>query len=255
VYLMALVACGDEVAKEPARQSSVGDDPRSLCPGCPGQVSLPMEVLGPDSGPDPCTLVERRSDIDRARAIELGFDVDTFEQRVTRQFRAPFRWSHYDYQGRTPARGYEIETWIEGEVTSGSYRLVELDPTLCVGNDCDFDGNEWRCSDRLELGIEVGLRTLDGAIEMHASGTALSARRGFAYGDSPDGTVFASLSDATGSLDLLPDPKLAILSADVVTYLRFEPDQTEGVLRPGITLTGGSTYYTHIIDGYWPDLR
>lgn len=251
LVLLAALACGDELPTDPARASSDGE-PQSICPGCPTGVSFPV-LFGADAGPDPCKLAEQRSDIDRARAVELGFDVDLLEQRVTREIRAPLRWSNDDNSGRTTASGYELETTIEGDVTVGSYHHVALDPALCAGQDCDLDGSPTRCSDRVELDIEVDLYTLDGAIQTHASGSALSARSGFAYGEYPGGIVFASLSEANGSLDLLPDPTLPIVTADVVSYLRFKVDQTEGDLRPSITQAYGPAYYTHNINGHWPD--
>jgi hypothetical protein len=119
-----------------------------------------------------------------------------------------------------------------------------------------IDGQELECPDRLELGIEAELRTLDGAVEARALGYAFQGRPGFRF-ESPAGTVFANLRDVKGSLRLsLPeadDIERAVLGTD----LFYRPDRIEGDMHTYILLRQGpvtAALYSPL-QGHWPDVE
>lgn len=265
--LLGSAACGERTQQlEPAPQGSEvmaapvepvapesAEVRRSLCPGCPGRNGGESSDFGT---PHTCILAERTAPIDRARAAELQFDVEDLERRVARSFQAPLRWTPGNSR-LPPPRGYEPDTWVEGDVTMTGYNEVSLDPALCNGNDCTLNGERWQCSDRLVLDVRVNLRTLDGAVAAQLSGYVLVGRPGFSFSETPAGTMFASLSDATGSLELFADQLPTLRSALLLTDLRFGVDDLEGTVR--VLLLQGApdvTFRTYEpISGHWPEPR
>jgi hypothetical protein len=229
---------------------------RSLCANCPAQ---PGGASSDDGTAHPCLAFEERSPIDRVRAAELGFDVDAVERLVAREFEAPLRWTPGEDGSPTPPRGYEVETRIAGDASIDSYTHVSLNPAECDGPNCTREGlGDWVCSDRLDLGVEANLRSLDGAIEAQARGTVFVGREGFPFSEYPAGTVFASLREASGTLQLFPNEHFTIASAALLTDLFFKVDQIEGDIRTEILQTDPTTgrlrgYYD--LSGHWPDPR
>ena len=109
-------------------------------------------------------------------------------------------------------------------------------------------------SDRLELGIDAELRTLDGAIEATASGYVLQGRPGFSF-ESPAGSVFADLREVRGTLQLPLPAGTAIARAVLSTDLFFKADRIEGDIHTYILVSDGSVSSTlyYPLGGHWPD--
>jgi hypothetical protein len=234
---------------------ATGPAPRSVCSQCPPETGGESSDFG--GSPDPCTLFEQRAAIDSTQAAELGFDITRLARLVERDIDAPLRWTPMESWGG-PAAGYEPETWIEGKPKILGYTHVGLDPRHCSGTTCVTEaGDELTCSDRLELDIEVELRTLDGAVSALASGYVLQGREGFPFGDSPAGSQRANLRDVSGTLEVFPDENLVILQALLMIDLYFKADRIEGDLRPSILLSQrpGSVAEYIPLSGHWPDAR
>lgn len=234
---------------------TAGFSRRSLCPECP---LVPAGGESSDFGgtPHPCALVEQSTLIDADAAARLGFDVPTLVQLVERDFDEALRWTPEDTGRGTPPAGYEEQTRVQGRAQIISYSYVSLEPKSCDGTNCWIDGQEWECADRLELGIEAELRTLDGAVEARAIGYAFQGRPGFPF-ESPAGTVFANLRDVRGSLQLSLPQGEDIQRAVLITDLFYKPERIEGDIHAYVLQsTGPSTatlYYP--IGGHWPDVE
>jgi hypothetical protein len=235
-----------------------GCETSGLCPTCPPLTGGESHDFG--GTPSACALVEETSLIDAARASELGFDVPLVTERVQREVDAPLYWT--TGSGALRASGFDRQTRVQATVTVTSYSYVAIDPEACDGFDCPVIrvGNEvvaedLVCPDRLRLGIEVALRTLDGAIETTAVGYALWSRPGFSFGQDgealagspPAGSAFASPRDVRGSFRVSPESSLH--DAVLITSLYFKPDSTEGE----ISLSDGTGEGTLGMYAMWPN--
>lgn len=204
-------------------------------------------------------LFEQRVVVERANAIDMGFDVTKLEQLIEREIDAPMRWTAATTSVGGSASGYQSETWIQGKLKlSGWYEHVELDPERCAANTCsDAATGEVTCSDRLELGIEGEFRTRDGAVSALLSGYVLQGRAGFPFGDVAAGSLRADLHDVNGVLEIAPPSDMTLVEALLMTDVYFEANQTEGSLRPYMLLTetAGSAAEYVPLSGYWPDMR
>ncbi len=211
----------------------------SVCSECPGIAGGDSSDFGGGS-PDTCVVFERPQSITAARAAELGFDMERLVSLIERDVDAPLRWSVSDARGGAPT-GYEQETRIEARPRLGDWvTYFSLDPERCTSTRCyDDDVGEWTCSDRLELGVEVELRTLDGAVSATVSGYVLQGREGFPFGDRAAGSQQANLRDVRGSLQLFPPASAPIQRAVLSIDLWFEPAQTEGDLHLFLWLADG----------------
>lgn len=225
----------------------------SLCPTCPALTGGESHDFG--GSRSACSLVEDTSLIDAARATELGFDVPLVTQRVERAVDAPLYWTAGS--GALRASGFDRETRVQASVAITSHSYVAIDPEICDGFTCLIEGfeEELECPDRLELGIEVALRTLDGAIETTAVGYALWGRPSYSFGEdgealaggSPAGSVFASPRDVRGTLRVSSEARLR--NAVLITSLYFEPESTEGE----ISLGDGTFEGTLGLFAMWPN--
>jgi hypothetical protein len=202
-------------------------------------------------------LFEQRFPITDRQASELGFDMGKLTARIEREIDAPLRWTESTTNRGAAPTGYEKQTRIVGRARRGDWLThVALDPERCAGTTCrDDQVGEWTCSDRLELGVEVELRTLDGAVSATASGYVLQGRAGFSF-ESPAGSQRADLRDVTGSLRLFPPKSPPIRLALLMIDLFFEADQIEGDLRAYFQLSARPEFGEDYIplSGHWPDL-
>ena len=231
-----------------------GPEATSVCAECPVQAGGESSDYG--GTPHPCTAFELRTELDRARAVELGFDVDELERRIERPIDASLRWTPADPRGGGAASGYRAETWILGSVQlSGGFTQVRPDPARCDGGACsDPELGDWTCFDRLELSVEAELRTLDGAVDAVVSGSVLQGRPGDSFGDTPAGSLRENLRDVHGSLRVFPDQNFTIAGALLMVDLYFKAEHTEGDMRPVLVLRRspetGVDY--HPLRGHWP---
>ena len=88
------------------------------------------------------------------------------------------------------------------------------------------------CSDRLEVGIDAELRTLDEAVSALVTGYGLYGRAGFPFSEVPAGSVFANLRDVSGALRLFPFEDYAIERGLLMVDLFFGADRTTGNMSP-----------------------
>jgi hypothetical protein len=248
---VVLALCGACGASGEAKEST-----RSVCSDCPGLAGGESSDFGGGT-PHPCLAFEQRVPISDARAIELGFDMARLTALIERDFDAPLRWMASEPNRGGPAAGYEARTRIEGRARRGDWlTYVGLDPSRCQDTVCnDDDVGEWTCADSLELGVEVELRTVDGAVSATASGYVLQGRPGFPF-ERPAGSQRADLRDVTGSLRLFPPASPPIRYALLMIDLLFEADQIEGDLRPYFYLSAreGSGEDNIPLAGHWPDV-
>ena len=228
---------------------------RSVCSDCPAVAGGESSDFG--GSPHPCTLFEGHVPITEARAVELGFDMASITSLIEREIDAPLRWTESAPNRGGAPKGYEQQTRIEGRARRGDWlTYVGLDPERCAGTTCRGDDvGQWTCSDRLELGIEVELRTLDGAVSATASGYVLQGREGFSF-ETPAGSQRANLRDVSGSLKLFPPERPAIVLGLLMIDLFFKPDLIEGDLRPYYQLSArpGTAEDYIPLSGHWPDV-
>jgi len=112
-----------------------------------------------------------------AEAVELGYDAPEIRRRMAREIDAPLAWRDRRPGGEA-AQGYDVNTRIEAEVSSGGFVSVAPDPKYCDGTSCRLEDREEpleqsECSSYLEAPIVVTFRTLDGAVSGTAQGKAL----------------------------------------------------------------------------------
>lgn len=241
---------------DPPAGSEGPPEPRSVCGDCPGLAGGESSDFGGGSA-HACTAFEQPQSITATRAAELGFDMERLVSLIERDIDAPLRWSANDALGGPPT-GYEQETRIEAKPRLGDWiTYFSLDPERCTGTSCsDDDYGDWTCSDRLELGIDVELRTLDGAVNAQASGYVLQGREGFPFGDRAAGSQQANLRDVRGSLQLSPPAGSALERAVLSIDLFFEPEQTEGDLHLYLWFREDAVRRSlyEPLHGHWPDV-
>jgi hypothetical protein len=231
--------------------------PRSVCSECPAVAGGESSDFG--GSVDICVQFEEHVPISDARAVELGFDMARLTSLIERDIDAPLRWTE-DVRNRGGApKGYEPQTRVEGRARRGDWLMyVALDPERCVGPICRDDElmGEWTCADRLELGVEVELRTLDGAVSTTASGYVLHGREASPFAR-PAGSARANLRDVRGSLELFPPASPPLVSALLMIDLFFEPEQIEGDMRPYYRLSArpGTAEDYEPLSAHWPDVR
>jgi hypothetical protein len=137
-----------------------------------------------------------------------GLDVAEFVRRLARPIDLPMRWTPVDEgfeEGRInklPTRGYAEYTHVEAVISiTSALRYQRLDQLRCVNESCP-------CGHVLAADVSVDLRTLDGAVQATAQGTAfqqLVPKSAF----SPDPyfvyiNARADLRDVTGTLRFAP---------------------------------------------------
>ncbi|MEO8179072.1 MAG: hypothetical protein ABI895_09585 [Deltaproteobacteria bacterium] len=258
VLACALVAgaCGERSSREADAADALAgaNEPvvRSVCPSCPA-AQLGGESSDFGGSRDVCVFIEQKTPIDATRATQLGFDVPTLQRRVQREFNETLLWTPRELRGGGPATGYELETRIRGTVTIRSYAYVGLDPEACIGTRCQINTDEHECFDRLELGLDAQFRTLDGALEASATGYGLQGRSGNSF-ESPAGSLFTSLRDVHGTLQLFPDKGKSIRRAVLIANMYFKEERTEGELSAYLELANDSVSVTTYIPlfGQWP---
>ena len=240
------VACNEST-------DTVKDPSRRVCPDCPAVAGGESSDFG--GTPHPCVQFESKSPIDAAQARALGFDVSQLEQLVQREVDAPLRWRpDPSPSGARPPAGYEADTRIQLRASIAGYTHVKLDPSSCVETTCRpaDTSDELSCSDRLELAVEAELHTGDGAVSASLAGYVLLGRPGFAFAEVPAGTLFASLRDVTGTLELFaPDDGFPIQRGLLLADVYFGAARTSGAVRASMMLRTGQ----HItLTGYWGEL-
>jgi hypothetical protein len=217
--------------------------------GCSDSKSDTDPALGGESSdfggtPSPCVMFERMALIDPDAATALEFDVPTLVSRVERDFDEPLRWMPGGPTYSALSAPIPPPTRVQGRARILSYFHVSLDPESCDGTSCSFGGEPLECSDRLELRIEVELRTLDGIVDATALGYTFQGRAGFSF-ELPAGTVFRGLPDIdrTRPLSWLEFTRLG--NSDESADLFFNDERIEGDIRTRLTTP---------LWGHWPDL-
>jgi hypothetical protein len=217
--------------------------------GCSDSDSDTGPVLGGESSdfggsPSPCLMFERMTLIDADAATALGFDVPTLVSRVERDFDEPLRWMPGGATYSALSAPSPLPTRIQGRARILSYFHVNLDPESCDGTSCSFGGEPLECSDRLELRIEVELRTLDGIVDATAVGYTFQGRAGFSF-ELPAGTVFGGLPDIDRARPLSWLEFTRLGNANESADLFFNDERIEGDIR---------TRAPAPLWGHWPDL-
>lgn len=254
VLLLCSACAGAGAEGTPPPPSADNAQAQSVCAECPVEAGGESSDFG--GTPHPCIHFEQPTEIERDRAIELGFDLDRLEPRIERPIDASLRWKPSEPRGGGPAAGYQPETWIEGTTRlSGRITYVALDPARCDGTACaDPEYGELTCSDRLDLGIEGEFRTLDGAVSAYLAGYLLYGRSGSDWYETPASSLRANLRDVHGTLRVFPDPNLTITEALLRMDLFFTNDRTDGDLRPSLILRDSPTTAVSYLplSGHWP---
>jgi hypothetical protein len=137
-----------------------------------------------------------------------GLDVAEFERRLAQPIDLPMRWTPVDEgleEGRRrklPTRGYDEHTRVEAMISITSpLRYQRLDQMRCVNESCP-------CGHLVTADVSVEVRTLDGAVQATAHGTAIQwlAPKSIFVRD-PYFVYFnarADLRDVTGTLRFSP---------------------------------------------------
>ncbi len=252
LFVSGCTASNDDRDAPPA--GGDGAEATSVCAECPVQAGGESSDYG--GTPHPCMTFEVRTEVDRERAVELGFDVDQLERRIERPIDAALQWMPADPRGGSAAAGYLTETRISASVRpSDRFTHVGPDPARCDGSACsDPELGEWTCAERLELGVEAELRTLDGAVNAVVSGSVLQGKPGGSFADTPAGSLHSNLRDVYGSLRVFPDPNFTIVEARLMVDLYFMADHTAGDVNPAIVLRSSPASAVHYrpLRGHWP---
>jgi hypothetical protein len=175
--------------------------------------------------------------------------LDVAKQRIERGVDAPLVWQPMVTDTGQPAAGYTTATRVQITAHAASYASVRLDPEVCDGMTCTpRDGSvaeeQSPCSDYVTVGVDLQVKTFDGAVDAAASGTVFlfhGAFETFPDNDSaqPVGQARADLRDVAGSLQLLPalpTPYVGRLE------IQFEllANATHGWLWPIVTTVDGA---------------
>jgi hypothetical protein len=138
------------------------------------------------------------------------------------------------------AAGYEAQTRVQGNARITSYTHIGLDPNACDGMTCRVASTEEEmiCSDRLEVGVDAELRTLDGAVTAEVKGYGLYGRAGFPFFEVPAGSMFANLRDVSGTLQLFPLQGYPVEHGRLLVDLFFGAERTRGSMTPYLRLGG-----------------
>lgn len=223
------------------------DTSSSECPSCPAQTGGESSDFG--GTPHPCTQFERPVASDADTAASRGFDVATLVARIERAVDAPLYWQTHD---GGEARGYDRVTRIQMNARVRGFTHIGIDPELCGGTTCrqPGGGDEYTCSERLELDVEAHVQTADGAITAAMRGYVLYGREGSRFHEMPGGTLRANLSDVDGSLELR-EPSQPLRLAELMVDFYVRGDRTHGDIKTAWTLWDGSEKLP--MWGTWPE--
>jgi hypothetical protein len=240
---IAAVGCGGQGDPAPGPGHSV-------CPTCRPLAGGETTDFATAPSLAPCTrFYLEPAAIDAAHAIDMGFDVDVAKQRLERGVDAALVWQPMATETGQPAAGYTAATRVQIAAHATSYAAVRLDPEVCDGTTCTpRDGGvaeeQNPCSDYVSVGVDLQVKTLDGAVDAAASGTVFLFHRAFEeFPDNesaqPVGQARADLRDVAGSLQLLPalpTPYVGRLE------IQFEllANATHGWLWPIVTTLNGA---------------
>jgi hypothetical protein len=197
-----------------------------------------------------CEAANERVVIDADEAEARGFDIARATMLVERTFDAPLHWATRDEPSGEAPSGYERETRVEGTTRITSFTHVLPGDDHCDETTCEIEGNEpfarASCPHRLELGVEIMLKTLDGALDVVAEGDVAVWAHGF-EDDIGEGTAdelhahaSADLSEVAGSLRLHPDAMHAHVGV-LLLQLDFLEDETSGHLWPTLIYPDDTT--------------
>jgi hypothetical protein len=245
---LGAVACGDSGAENGpgAAPNDSGAEPNGS-DADPNEPDVEPAVGGESSDfggtPSPCVQFEQLTLTDEDGAAALGFDVRALVSRVERDFDEPLRWMPGGATYAALSVPSPPPTRVQGRTRIRSLFYARLDPESCDGTSCRFGPVSLECPDRLDLRLEVELRTLDGIIDATAIGYAFQGRPGSSF-ELPAGTVFIGLPDIPDTRPLSWLEFIELGDTNENASLRFNDERIDG----DVHTRGPAPLW-----GHWPD--